>query len=56
MLRLEITYHSIKAFFNTFIQMSSLKFTVPQKGEVSTLKAPFTSFLKLTRTRKNWNH
>ena len=27
-----------------------------KKGEVSTIKVPFTSFLKLTKTRKKWNH
>ena len=51
-----ITYQSIKTFFNMFIQMFSLKFIAPKKGEISTLKAPFTLFLKLTRTRKKWNH
>ena len=56
LLHLEITYCSIKTFFNTFIQMSSLKFTAPLKGEVSTSKAPFTSFLKLTKIRSKWNN
>ena len=52
----EITCCSIKLFFNTFIQMSFLKFSVLRKEELSTLKVPFTSSLKLTKTRKKWNH
>ena len=55
MFHLEITYYSTKTFFNTFIQMFSLKFIVPLKGEVSTSKVPFTLFLKLTKTRRKGN-
>ena len=42
--------------YKNIFQMFSLKFIAPQKGEISTLKAPFTLFLKLTKTRKKWNH
>ena len=51
-LRLEITYRSIKTFFNTFNQMSSLKFSATRKGEVSTLKAPLNMIFKTYKDKK----
>ena len=51
-LRLEITYRSIKTFFNTFNQMSSLKFSAARKGEVSTLKAPLNMIFKTYKDKK----
>ena len=53
---LEITCHSIKLFFSMFIQLFFLKFTVLRKGEVSTLKVPFTLSLKLTKIKSEWNN